>query len=111
MQAGSAAEDSKAYLKVWTNLSVKPLDDGWYADTKYSLNTVLLQEFTVLHRLERRSVVADYLGWEAVSCKEIAQGVAGCSCDCCLHWTKHSWPFGVSMDYDKVVVGMVRGEV
>ena len=76
-----------------------------------SLNTVLLQEFTVLHRLERRSVVADYLGWEAVSCKDTAQGVAGCSCGGCLHWTKHFWPLGVSIDYDKVVVGMVSGEV
>ena len=33
---------------------------------QYSLNTILLQEFTVLHRLERRSIVADYLGWEAL---------------------------------------------
>ena len=33
VQAGSATEDSKAYLKVWTNLSAKPLDDGWYEDT------------------------------------------------------------------------------
>ena len=74
---------------------------------QYSLNAVLLQEFFIFHRLERWSVVADYLGWETVSHKDIA----GCFCGCRLYWTNHFWPLGVGIDYEKVVVGLVSYEV
>lgn len=65
-------------------------------------------DFFILKRLERWSVVTDYLGWEAVSCKETVQSIAVCFCSCYLdlHWTNEFWPLGVDVDYEKVVVGL-----
>lgn len=54
--------------------------------------------------------MADYLGWKAISREETAQGVAGCFCSCCLHWTNHFWPHGGGVNHNKVLIGLVSGK-
>ena len=78
---------------------------------KYSLNTVLLQEFSIFSRRKGWTVGAYYLSWEAVSCEDAAQGVGCAFCSGSFHRTNYFRPFRVCIHHDEIMIGLMSSKI
>ena len=76
-----------------------------------SLNAILPQELFIPCGLEEWAIVADYLGWETVSCQNIAHGINGCVGCCCLHGIDHFRALRVGVDHNEVVFCLMDGKI
>ena len=78
---------------------------------KYSLNTVLLQEFFIFRGRKGWTVVADNLSWEPVSCEDAAQGVGCAFCSGSFHRTNYFRPFRMCINHDEIMVGLMSSKI